>query len=478
MVKAPQRRAGEPIAPELRVQIVAKLRAGEPVSKIAETTGVTQQTIRRIRIKENIPGRKPGVTLSRVSAETEASILAALRSPDRAGDEAIADAHGVGRSVVKRIRMAAGIPVKATSKPRPLDASDETRERIARDDEVKRLRSEIKRLHREALNDAAIKELLGRVRATPAEPPAWLVTPPKPGKKSTEVPVTIWSDWHVGEVVSRSETAGINEYSPEIAERRIRSLVTNTIHLCRDHHAAIYPGVVVNLLGDFVSGGLHPELAKTDAEEVIPSALRCRDLLIWGLEQLAAVFGRVYAPCAAGNHGRQTQKPEYKQYVYKNFDWMIYQLLARHFEGRKDIVVDVPDANEVHYRVLGQRYFAMHGDQLGVKGGDGIISSLGPIARGEVKVGKQAAALSRDYDVLLMGHWHQSFWLPRVIVAGSLKGWDEYSKNALRAAPQAPSQPLWFVNQKWGITSRWDVRVEAPEKKSDSSWVSVFSKED
>jgi hypothetical protein len=60
-------------------------------------------------------------------------------------------------------------------------------------------------------------------------------------------------------------------------------------------------------------------------------ALVCRDLLVWALDAMAERFGKVYVPCAAGNHGRNTLKPEFKRYVYKNFDWMITKLLEAHY---------------------------------------------------------------------------------------------------------------------------------------------------
>lgn len=464
------------VSPEKRALIVRLLKEHDgAVSTVAELTQSAHRTVRIIRDQEGIPPRQSGLNRLQLDPAIEAAIIADLSVAGRSeGDELIAARYGLkSKSTVTRIRRRLGIEGLPQGSASPaLDATEATRERIAQRDEVSRLKAEIKRLHREELSDAAIKEILGRVRDAPVERPEWLVAPPKPGKKATEVPMTIWSDWHLPEVVSLSETAGINEYNPEIAERRIRALVTNIIHLCREHHSANYPGIVVNLLGDFVSGGIHPELAKTDAEEVIPAALRCRDILVWALEEMASAFGRVYVPCAAGNHGRTTQKPEYKGYVYKNFDWLIYQLLARHFEGRKTVVIDVPDTNEVHYRVFGHRYFAVHGDQLGVKGGDGIIGVLGPVARGEVKVGKQQAAIGRDYDVLLMGHWHQQLWLPRVVVSNTLKGYDEYAGKALRAVPTEPSQPLWFVHPSRRKTSHWDVTVEEPRKVDSEPWVS------
>jgi hypothetical protein len=44
---------------------------------------------------------------------------------------------------------------------------------------------------------------------------------------------------------------------------------------------------------------------------------------------------------------------------------------------------------------------------LGVKGGDGIIGAIGPIMRGEIKKSGQSAALGLEYDINIMGHWHQ-----------------------------------------------------------------------
>ncbi len=405
-----------------------------------------------------------------ISAEQRAAVEAILRDGKPASEAS--RLTGIGARTCERIKR--DLKGAAPKKPAGLGGSAEDRETVRLRDEVSRLKRALTEAHREALTEDAIKILLGRIAAAPADPPPWLadLPPADRGKRTPEVPSVIWSDWHLGEVVSAAETNGLNAFDPEIAEARVKRLVAATIHLCRKHGPGEYPGVVVNLLGDFVSGGLHPELAKTDAYEAIPAALRARDLLIWALDRMIEAFGRVYVPCTSGNHGRSTPKPEFKRYVYKNFDWLIYQLLARHYERRPEIVFDIPESNEVHYRIYGLRFMAMHGDMLGVKGGDGIIGSIGPIMRGEVKTRGQATSSGRDYDVLLMGHWHQQLWLPRAIVANSLKGFDEYAKNALRASPSEPSQPLWFVHPRRGITSRWDVKVEGPAGPVVSEWVS------
>ena len=416
----------------------------------------------------------------RLSDEERAAIVAAVRAAPARPASAIARELGYDWRTVQRLRKSVLDPAAdAGGKPEGwrLGGSAADRRVVDLEDQLAGLKRSLREAHREALDADAIRRLIGITAAAPTSPPDWLVKPETRGGKTCEVPVTIWACWHGGERVSAAETNGVNQFDTAILERRVRRLVETTIHLCRDHGPGRYPGIVVNLLGDMVSGGLHPELLKTDEEEVIPAALRVRDLLVWALDRIAEAFGRVYVPCAAGNHGRSTLKPEFKRYVFKSFDWLIYQLLARHYAGRREIVFDIPESNEVLYRVYGQRYLALHGDMLGVKGGDGIIGAIGPIMRGETKVGKQAAAIGRDYDVLIMAHWHQQLWLPRVVVSNTLKGFDEYAKNALRAPPSTPSQPLWFVDPKWGKTAHRDIWLEDPGLPAADGWVSWLDAE-
>lgn len=407
-------------------------------------------------------------------------VLAAMKrhkNPDGSYNiSRIANELGVLRSTIQpRVWRLGGkggiIPPKPPETPEQIDARRMTALRA----ENAELKKKLKEAHLNSLDDDAVKEILGGIVAAPTNPPKWLLEQKTNRGVTREVPVTIWSDWHVGEVVSSSETNGVNEYDKAIFQRRTERLVARTIDLCRNHGPGVYPGIVVNLLGDMVSGGLHPELQKTDEEETIPSVLTCRDTLIACLDKMIEAFGQVYVPCTSGNHGRSTHKPEFKRYVFKNFDWLIYQLLARHYKGRKEIIFDIPDSNEVYYRIFNRRYLAMHGDMTGVRGGDSIIGSIGPITRGEMKVGRQQAVMGREFDILLVGHWHQTLWLPRVIVNNTLKGFDEYAKNALRAPPSVPSQSLWFEHPKWGKTMHREVFVEDPYENDDAPWISVFA---
>jgi hypothetical protein len=121
--------------------------------------------------------------------------------------------------------------------------------------------------------------------------------------------------------------------------------------------------------------------------------------------------------------------------------------------------------------VYGTRFLLTHGDALGVKGGDGIIGSIGPIMRGSIKVRDQEIQLGEQIDMILMGHWHQMLWLPRVIVNNCLKGFDEFARLAVRAPFSRPSQALFFVHPQHGITARWEVFLEGQRRAEKAEWV-------
>lgn len=382
-------------------------------------------------------------------------------------------------TVMKRMTRASAAGIKATKAA--TDAGKKESEpavnqrTIFLQDRVNRLQKELKEIARSNLEAESVRSAILGLSETALDVPTWLA-PLKPANKTTTgTPCTIWSDWHLGENVNRAEVNGVNEFSLAIAEQRIRRLVERVVDLCFRHMTSPeYPGIVVNLIGDIVSGDIHPELQETNDDQLFPVILWAVERLSWALTQMADHFGKVFVACAPGNHGRMTKKPQAKRYVVKNADWLIYNLLQRHFLDKGDSRVNfiIPATGECRYNVYGHRYLALHGDDLGVKGGDGIIGAIGPIMRGEIKVHGQQSQIDRDYDTLLMGHWHQMLWLPRAIVNNTLKGFDEFARRFLRAPATSPAQALWFTHPTRGITAQWEVRLDDQKAIASAPWVS------
>ena len=344
--------------------------------------------------------------------------------------------------------------------------------------ELKDNRRTIEDLRREKDTAEAIRQEIWGLSAHSLEPPAWVSGKGGPSG-SRGGPVTIWSDFHYGEVVDPDQIGGVNEFNMKIAKARFNCLVDRTIDLCFNHMGkaeAKYPGIVVCLGGDMIGGDIHEELMATNDRTPHQSVHDLTDMLGAGIEQLASKFGHVFLPCVVGNHGRSTRKVLMKNRVYTNMDWSIYCNLERDFRKDKRIRLLVPSGPDCLFNVYGHRYLLTHGDSLGVKGGDGIIGALGPIMRGSIKVSNSKSQIGDNYDTLVMGHWHQYITLPGLIVNNAFKGYDEYAMMALRAKYSRPSQALWFSHPEHGITAHWQVYLDGKknpnDKKKGTDWVS------
>jgi hypothetical protein len=364
------------------------------------------------------------------------------------------------------------VAVLKTDTQKLLDAEEIIRRKNA---ELTYNRHLIKQLHREKDEAEEIRQIIWELAAHNPEPPAWIHR--SQGRTGSRgCPITIWSDLHYGETISKDETNGLNQYDKNIARKRLFRLYDTTVDLAFNHMGKAntkYPGIIVCLGGDMIGGDIHEELLATNDRTPQQAVNDLTDLLATGIEHMATKFGRIYVPAVVGNHGRTSKRPRMKGRVFTNYDWSIYCNLARYFKKEKHIQIDVPNTPDAHFTSYGIRYMLTHGDSLGVKGGDGIIGAIGPIMRGSIKVGNQQSQIGADFDMLIMCHWHQTLWLPNVIVNNALKGSDEYAMIQLRAPYSRPSQSLWFNHPEHGITARWEIFLEGRQKAAQNkSWVS------
>lgn len=341
--------------------------------------------------------------------------------------------------------------------------------------ELASVRKDLKNI--QVKNDTAesIRTEIFNLATRSPDAPTWVNSPSgKLGARGT--PMTMWSDWHFGEVVKPEQVGGMNEFTTDIAINRVRRLVDTSIDLAYNHMGRAktqYPGVVVCLGGDMMTGNIHEELMGTNDKTPQEQINVLTDTLAAGIERMASKFGKAYVPCVVGNHGRDTKKAWTKEHVQTNHEWVIYTNLERYFRRDKHIHVQVAPETDIFFQAQGHRFLLTHGNNLGVKGGDGIIGAIGPIMRGKIKTSHSEAHIGREFDTIIMGHWHQMLWLPGCIVNNSLKGYDEFARLVLRAPYSRPSQALWFVHPEHGITAKWEVFLEGLKTKSaDTEWVS------
>lgn len=376
----------------------------------------------------------------------------------------------IARSTLRsRLDLAARQGIDLSIAPRPPEVqSDHLRYR------VKQLESDLLLARKDALTTAAVRQEIFKLKRASADvsPPAWTIKTKRPGRNQL-IPATMWSDWHWGEVVVPEQVNGINTYNLDVARERAERLAAGVVDLTMNHTVhGEYPGIVVMLGGDMVSGTIHDELTQTNDAPIMPAVVDLYGTLIRALDSMLAAFGRVFVAGVAGNHGRTTIKPQFKNAAYLNYDWLLYTLLEKHYAEDDRITFYIPAGIDAHLKIWNHRFLLTHGDKLGTSGGDGIIGMLGPVMRGMMKTRHGSSAIGLDFDTLVSGHWHQYTPLPRVIVNGSLIGPGEYSIGKLRAFPERPQQALWFVHPTNGIVSQQAVYCEAPPEQTSHEWVS------
>ena len=177
-------------------------------------------------------------------------------------------------------------------------------------------------------------------------------------------------------------------------------------------------------------------------------------------------------PPAVAVETPKPEKPRFKGRVTTSFEFLLYRQLEDVFADDPRVTFRIPRETDAHFSAYGVRFLLTHGDSLGVKGGDGMIGALGPIARGAIKTYTSESQIGRDFDVLLIGHYHQYRCIPEmgVIANGSLVGYNEYARLQLRARYERPIQALWLVHPKQGVTARWPIFLDE-RRTSDAPWL-------
>ncbi len=290
------------------------------------------------------------------------------------------------------------------------------------------------------------------------DPPEWLA-PKRPGEHRA-IPSLLVTDVHWDEVIRPEEIEGYNAYNRRIAGLRVERAFTKSVSLTRDYFAGVkYDGFQLFLGGDLLSGIIHEELTETNDAAICDSIISVVEPIEAGINLLAKEFKRLHVTAVVGNHGRRTRKPRAKYRAQDNFDWLVYQIVARSFRNRPDITINVSQSADAPETIYSTKYRLTHGDQF--RGGSGISAELSPLLLGAHRKTRRQSAIGRPYDVLVMGHFHQTLWLPSkgIIMGGSVVGYNEYDYVS-NHSPEPPQCSLWLTTPEHGITLAAPVFVQ------------------
>ncbi len=290
------------------------------------------------------------------------------------------------------------------------------------------------------------------------DPPVWL-TPKKPSGKHAAIPSLLLTDIHYDEVVKPDQIGGLNCYNRKIADGRIRRAFEGAITVSRDYLAGVtYEGINVFLGGDLLSGIIHEELRETNESVITDSIVSVVEPLEAGLRVLAEHFGKVHVAAVVGNHGRNTRKPRAKNRATDSFDWLVAKMVEKGLQADARITMQIAQAADTHVQLYNHRYCLTHGDQF--HGGSGISGALAPLLLGVHRKSRRDATAGAEWDTLVMGHFHSSYFLRGLIVGGSLVGYSEYAYTQ-NLPYEEPQCAFWLTTPERGIT------ISAPVFVSD-----------
>jgi hypothetical protein len=280
---------------------------------------------------------------------------------------------------------------------------------------------------------------------------------PKHGGKGEATAIINANDWHFEEKVDKAAVNGVNEYNLVVAERRAKQFWTSAaslVDMCRSRSRI--DSIVVNLMGDFITGVIHEELMATNTLTPAEATVAVFEQLVSGLEFLKkeTKAKEIIAVCVCGNHGRFTKKRWSKKGPGMSFEWMLYKLMSKWFAARNDKVVRfvLPQGDMTYITVYGRVIRVMHGDNINYGGGIGGVHI--PLRKAIDTWNTQVRA---DYNYL--GHWHTDLTGEDYRISGSMIGFNEYSIR-IKARFQRPSQAFELQHPRFGATARFPIILE------------------
>lgn len=299
-------------------------------------------------------------------------------------------------------------------------------------------------------------DLVQQVGEYVRRPQRWEVEPPA-GKHAGH-PLLFVSDTHFDEVVRAEEIFGLNAYNRDIAEMRLRKAFEGGVKIARDYvgQQYAYDGATVAFGGDMLTGIIHEEYLSTNEAPPSDTVDYFTDPLISGLQLWLEEFGQLHVAGVVGNHDRMSKKVPSKYRAIDSWSWVLYKNLARHFKKNDKITFDIAESPETFIEAYDTRILMHHGNDF--YGGSGISGFLSPLALGDHRKRRRNMSAARitgnrdlEFDLQLLGHFHQRIVLPGITVGSSLKGYDEYARG--RSFDYAePSQELIIITPERGVT--------------------------
>jgi len=282
------------------------------------------------------------------------------------------------------------------------------------------------------------------------------IKPLRATSKSETTPLLILSDWHVEEHIEPSTVNRLNEYTPDIADDRIKKLFPRAMKLIDIWRKDTkINNLVIGILGDMINGYIHKDFNESNFMSPTEAIIWVERRIISGIDFLLnnGNFKKIHVICLFGNHGRTTEQARVKLGYKNSYEWLMYQHIKQHYKDTKEVNIQVENGYHGYIDVYGRTIRMHHGDGIRYNGGTGGIFIP---ANKAVKAWNQSIPAFLD----VFGHYHQHFDGDIWISNGSLIGYNLFAIKKAKAIYREPSQTLIFLEKTMGKTGVHQVYVK------------------
>lgn len=335
---------------------------------------------------------------------------------------------------------------RLTMKKEKPQKPEATLQSVREEDKAKRELREKARLFDEAKQEIIRLERERDALVEIQEYEVFEIHPKLPSKNSESVIVVLASDWHVEENVDLAAVNGLNEYNLNIAKKRATQFFQGVLRMIQIFQKDTrIDTLVLALLGDFISGSIHEDIAENTSLGPVDALLFAEELLISGIQFLLDNSKlNLVIPCHSGNHGRATKEQRMATENENSFEYYMYHTVAQHFAGNKRVKFLISESYVSYLPVFNYVLRFHHGHGMKYGGGIGglFIPAYKAIARWND---------GRRADLDCFGHFHQFRDGGTFICNGSMIGYNAYAVSK-GISFEKPRQVMFVVERDRGRT--------------------------
>jgi len=273
------------------------------------------------------------------------------------------------------------------------------------------------------------------------------ITASKDKKKHEATALSTLSDIHYEEKITKASTNGLNEYTPDIANRRIKTYFVNLLKLIENNRNDVtIDNLVLGLLGDNIHGFIHEEYISTNYMTPIVASKAVLEQLIAGIKYISqnGKLKHIKIICKVGNHSRTTDKVYSLSELTNSYEYLIYTMLQLIFKDDERIEIVLDESYLTYVQIYDKTIRFEHGHAFKYAGGIGGIYV--PLMRHLLRGNK-----IRPFDLAVMGHWHSIESISTALINGSVCGYNAYSMRK-GFDFQIPMQQFQLIDSKYGAT--------------------------